>query len=157
MKSFREFLLESEETDNVKTMIAKLPAGHRKLLNGYKFKFTGGNTLKGDNDHIGLIHQDKITVAAPWNYPRAFTTLHEIGHLVWEYKMTPKLKKKWEKLVGTTKKSQKQNLPKKCHSALDQNAEEIFCMVYANVYAKHPIGTYSNPEWMAFIKNEVPS
>lgn len=156
MEGFRKFLLENEEKENVQKMIRQLPKGHQRLLRGWKFKYQPGNTLDGDDDHIGLIHNDKITVAAPWNYGRCFTTLHEIAHLVWEHKMTPDLKKKWEALVSETKAKHKSQLPKDCHAALDQNAEEIFCMAYATAYSKHPVITYNNKAWIAFIKNKVP-
>lgn len=143
---FKTFL-EGEEEENVNKMIAKLPKKHQKLLDGYKFSYQKGNTLKGDDGHIGVIFKDKITVAAPWNYGREFTTLHEIAHLVWEYLITKEEKKTWEKLF----KAEKKNMPK--HDALDQNAEEIFCMCYACFYSKHKLMTYHNEKWMAFIKN----
>ncbi len=139
-EGFRIFL-ENEEEENVKAMISKLPKGHQKLLDGYKFKYTPGNTLKGDNDHIGYIHKDKIVVAAPWNYGREFTTLHEIAHLVWEYKMTPKLKKEWSAVVKKNPIRQK------------QNDEELFAMAYACHYAKHKIKVHDHPEWRKFIEN----
>lgn len=149
--SFKIFLEMEEEEKNVKKTISKLPKGHQKLLNGYKFKFTPGNTLKNDKEHIGYIYKDKIVVAAPWNYGREFTTLHEIAHLVYEYKMTKELKKEWESLFEKHKK----DLPKS--SALDQNSEEIFCMVYAATYAKHPPATYLHDYWQEFIKNKIPN
>jgi len=145
MEGFRTFL-ESEEHENVKAMISKLPLGHQKLLDGYKFKYTPGNTLKGDDEHIGYIHKDKIVVAAPWNYGREFTTLHEIAHLVFEYKMTSTLKKEWSSIVKKTKKEMGKS------PALNQNDEEIFAMTYASVYAKHPPTTYHNEERFNFIK-----
>jgi hypothetical protein len=137
-ESFRHFL-ENEEKENVNKMLAKLPKGHQKLLKGYKFHYTPGNTLKGDDEHIGFIHNDKIVVAAPWNYGREFTTLHEIAHLVWEKLMTPKLKKEWEAIVKRTKNKQ------------DQNPEELFCMAYACHYAKHKVKVHDHPEWHDFI------
>lgn len=155
MESFRIFL-ESEESENVKKTVSKLPKTHQKLLDGYKFKYTPGNTLQGDDQHIGYIHQDKIVVAAPWFYSRSFTTLHEIAHLVFEKLMTPELKKKWEKLFQSTKKEQLAKTSKECRSSLNQGAEEIFCMVYANVYSKHKIETYNHPKWVDFIEKEVP-
>jgi hypothetical protein len=145
--NFIQFFNESEEEEkNVLATIKKLPKKHQKLLHGYKFKYTPGNTLKGDDQHIGYIHNYKIVVAAPWNYSREFTTLHEIAHLIYEYIMTTELKKEWEKLF----KKEKINMTK-C-SALDQNSEEIFCMVYAATYAKHPPKTYMNKNWQSFIK-----
>lgn len=157
MKSFKNFLLESEEEANVKAMLANLPKGHAKLLDGYKFKYQAGNTMKGDKDNIGQIYKDKITVAAPWNYGREFTTLHEIAHLVYEYLMTPELKKEWKALVKKTKDKHSKNVGKvQKTDALDQDPEEIFCMSYACCYAKHKLLVYHHPEWMDFIKNQIP-
>lgn len=153
-KGFKIFI-ESEVEKNVKNMISNLPKGHQKLLKGYKFRYTPGNTLKGDNEHIGYIHKDKIVVASPWNYGREFTTLHEIGHLVYEYKMTPELKKEWAKIVKKNKEEQKLKVPKKSRNSLDQNDEEIFAMVYATVYSKHPVVAYYNKEWIDFIANKL--
>lgn len=158
METFRSFLQESEEKENVKKMISKLPKKHQKLLHGYKFKYTSGNTLSGDDGHIGVIYKDKITVASPWNYGREFTTLHEIAHLVYEYLMDKKLKKEWEALFAKYKTKQMKTL--KGHEiktdALNQNAEEIFCMAYAAAYAKHPPVVYHVPQWIDFIKNQIP-
>lgn len=139
MDGFKLYL-ENEEKENVKAMISKLPKGHQKLLKGYKFTYTPGNTLKGDDDHIGYIHKDKIVVAAPWNYGREFTTLHEIAHLVWEYKMTPKLKKEWSVAVKKNPRRQK------------QNDEELFAMAYACHYAKHKIKVHDCPAWHEFME-----
>ena len=152
-----KLFLENEEKKNVKKMISLLPKGHQKLLDGYHFTFTPNNTLKGDNNHIGYIHKNKIVVAAPWNYGRGFTALHEIAHLVWEQKMTSELKKQWKKLFKSTIKEFMKTLPKRAHDSLKQNAEEIFAMTYANYYSKHHLMTYSHPEWMAFILNKVPN
>lgn len=155
LNNFKSFLESKEEEKNVKNMISMLPNSHQKLLHGYKFKYTPKNTLKGDEDHIGYIFKDRIVVAAPWNYGRLFTTLHEIAHLVWEYKMTKELKKEWGNLVKKNKEDQKSKLPKKSRDALDQNDEEIFAMVYATAYSKHPVVTYYNKEWIEFIKNKL--
>ena len=40
-------------------------------------------------------------------------------------------------------------------SSLNQGAEEIFAMSYANYYSKHKILTYNHPKWMNFIKEKV--
>ena len=148
---------ESEEKQNVVQLIQSLPKGHQKLLDGYKFKFTPGNTLNGDDQHVGYIHKDKIVVAAPWNYGRAFTTLHEIAHLVWDYKMSDERKKEWKELLKKTKAKFIESLPKKNRSAVKQDAEEIFAMVYANVYSKHSLITYNHPDWKDFILTKIPS
>lgn len=152
LEGFKLFL-ESEVEKNVKKMISKLPEGHQKLLKGYKFTYTPNNTLKGDNEHIGYIYKDRIVVAAPWNYGREFTTLHEIGHLVYEYVLTPKLKKEWNDLVSKTNKKQISNQSPSSKTALKQNAEEIFAMAYAATYTKHPPKTYLNTKWQEFIKS----
>jgi hypothetical protein len=149
---FKTFL-ESEEQKDVEKLISSLPKKHRDLLNGYKFKYTSGNTLDGDNDHIGYIFKNRIVVAAPWNYSRAFTTLHEIAHLVWEYIMTKDLKKKWEELVKKTKQAQIDKFPhKEQKHALQQNAEEIFCMSYAAAYCTHSPVIWVNEDWINFVK-----
>lgn len=150
MNTFKQFLAESEEKDDVKKLISKLPKGHQKLLNGFKFKFTNGHTLPKDSEHVGVIYQDKITVASPFNYSRSFVVLHEIAHLIFSYKMTKELKKEWSELV----KKYKKELPK--NDALNQNDEEIFAMSYGTCYAKHPVETFNHPEWIKFIKNKVP-
>lgn len=156
--NFKEFLSESEEKENVMKTLKKLPAGHRALLRGYKIKYQGGNTLKGDDDNIGYIYQDKIVVAAPWNYSREFTTLHEIAHLVYEYKMTKELKEEWATLVKKTKPNLEKYVKSKGKSAaaLDQNPEELFCMSYAQTYADTQVVKYDHPDWIEFIKNKVP-
>lgn len=142
---FKDFLLESEEEEkNVKATIAKLPAKHRALVRGFKVKFTGGNTLSGDDDHIGVIDDDEITVAAPWHYGREFTFLHEIAHMVYEKLMTPKLKKEWAEVVKKNPNRQR------------QNDEELFCMAYACCYAKHKIFVHHHEKWDEFIKTKVP-
>ena len=135
-----KIFLENEEKENVKAMISKLPKGHRKLLDGYKFKYTPGNTLKGDDEHIGYIHKDKIVVAAPWNYGREFTTLHEIAHLVYEYLCTKKWKDDWKVTVKKHPDRQK------------QNDEELWCMAYACHFAKHKIKVHDHPEWQDYMK-----
>jgi hypothetical protein len=154
--NFIQYFNEAEEEEkNVLATIKKLPKKHQKLLKGYKFKYTPKNTLKGDDQHIGYIYKDKIVVAAPWNYSREFTTLHEIAHLVYEYIITSELKKEWSNLLKKTKKEQIENNPSK-KNALDQSDEEIFCMAYAATYAKHPPATYLNKKWQNFIIQKIP-
>jgi len=153
--NFRTFL-ENEEKRNVEKLLSKLPKGHRKLLQGYKFRFTPGNTLNGDHQHIGYIHKDKIVVAAPWNYSRSFTTLHEIAHLVWEYLITPSLKKEWSELVKNTKKAQMNKFSRpEQKNALKQNDEEIFCMSYAATYSNHAPVIWHNQDWLKFMTEKV--
>lgn len=147
---FRRFI-ESEEERNVKRLLDELPDGHRQLLKGYKFRYTPGNTLNGDNQHIGYIHKDRIVVAAPWNYSRAFTTLHEIAHLVWEYLMDKDMKKEWSELVKKTKADHVASLNKAQRKSLDQGPEEIFCMAYAARFSNHAPGIWSNEKWFEFM------
>jgi len=139
MKRFKEFL-ESEEKDDVSELVSQLPKKHKELLNNFKFTYTPKNTLKGDNKHIGYIYKKKIVVAAPWNYSRKFTTLHEVAHLVWEHLVKPKDKKQWSKIVKRTKNRQK------------QNDEELFCMAYACFYSGgHCPRIHDHEEWNEFI------
>ena len=139
---FKQFLEATEEQKNIKTMLAKIPKKHRNLVRGFKYEFIKGNTLDGDDENIGLCDKckKKLTIAGPWHYGREFTTLHEVGHLVWEM-LPPEKKAEWKKVLkGTKGKHQR------------QNAEELFCMAYANTYAKHKDVIHDHPEWDQFIK-----
>lgn len=142
---FRNFLTESSsyESDINKTL-AKLPDGHRKLIEKYKFKFQPHNGLKGDSDHIGVIDPDKktITIAAPWNYGREMCLLHELGHLLWEV-LPHKIKSKWKEVAKNTKMKKEDR----------QNPEELFCMAYAVSYCARPPAVYCKKEWINFIKS----
>lgn len=141
---FRLFL-EQHETymKDVRKTLAKLPKAHRKLVQGYSYDFQGTNTLKGDCDHIGYVDEEKkkIVVASPWNYGREYTLLHEIAHTVWKYLVDESRRKKWMKIVEKTKHKQ------------NQGAEELFCMAYANFYAKNKIEIHTHKTWETFIKN----
>lgn len=145
-----KLFLESEEqkeySKDLKQTMKKLPKDHCVLIKGYKIKFEPTNTLKNDSEHIGFIDEEKkiIRIAAPWNYGRNFTLLHEIGHAVWNKKLDEKKKKEWNVLFKKEKNKIK-------HKSLNQNAEEIFAMCYANFYSKHKILTYNNSKWMKFI------
>jgi hypothetical protein len=111
------------------------------LIKDYKFKFQSGNGLDGDPDHIGSIDEKnkKITIASPWNYGREYALLHEIGHLIWKYLVSEKSKDKWSKIVKNTKNKQNQGI------------EELFCMAYANTYAKNKIEIHNHTKWEKFI------
>lgn len=142
MMEFRLFIEQSESyMTDVRKTLRKLPKKHRALIRGYKFKFEPDNTLKNDSEHIGFIDEEKkvIRIASPWNYGREYTLLHEIGHAVWKYVMNEKLKKKWGKIVKTTKDKQNQGI------------EELFSMAYANCYAKNKIEIHSHKKWEKFI------
>lgn len=140
MTSFKLFIEKamSEEDKNIKETLGRLPKGHRDLVNGYKFKLHSGNTLDGDDDHVGYMDDDKnaIAVAAPWHFGREFTFLHEIAHKVWSEILDAKLQSAWKKIES-------------------QDSEEHFCMAYANYYAKNPVVKYDKPKWKSFIK-ELP-
>jgi len=143
---FRKFV-ENYKKD-VKETLAKLPKKHQSLIKGYKFKSQPGNTLKGDDEHVGITDDEKktITVCGGWFYSREMINLHEIAHKLWK-NLSNEQKDKWEKIVKNTKKYMPKN------SALNQNTEEIFCMTYATEYAKHPPVTYQNKARQDFIKN----
>lgn len=148
--NFKLFLESKEYSKDIKNTLAKLPKDHSALIKGYKIEFQPNNTLKGDSEHIGFIDEEnkKIRIAAPWNYGRCFTFLHEIAHAVWKYKVSTEKKKEWKELFASEKNKIKTN-----KDSLNQNAEEIFAMCYANFYAKHKISTYENKKWNEFIKN----
>lgn len=140
-----KLFVESASNGDLQKTLDKIPASHRSLIKGFKFDYTSKNTLNGDRKHIGFVHKKKITVAAPWNYSREFTTLHEIAHVVWEKKMTDELKKEWSELVKATKKKPKDGI------------EELFCMSYAQYYAKNKMQKFDIPSWQDFISEKVPS
>lgn len=141
---FRRFLesdrMEEEKRDILKTL-SKIPSSHRALVQGFSWKFHGGNTLQGDDQHVGYMddREREIAVAAPWNYGREFTILHEIAHRVWE-RLPKQLQQQWLAVASNTKN--KQNQP----------PDELFCMAYANHYAKNKIVIHDHPEWHEFIE-----
>jgi hypothetical protein len=148
--------METEEHKNIHSALKRLPLKHQELMHGFKVKLTSNNTIKNDDQHIGWIYKNKITISAPWNYGREMVFLHEIAHMVWEKLMTPELKKEWKSLLKDTKPEQiKKNgiLRKK---SLNQNDEELFAMAYAVTYSRHMLMTYANEQWQNFIKIKVP-
>lgn len=142
--NFRKFL-ENEEKNDVLNTLSKIPQSHSALVQGFNWKFHPGNTLNGDNKHVGYMddHEREIAVAAPWNYGREFTILHEIAHKVWE-KLPPELQKAWVQLVSSTHRPREEQ---------QQEPEEMFAMAYATAYVKHPPITYAFPKWIEFIKS----
>lgn len=145
--NFKEFLTESEKhNEDVQKTLGKIPQMHSALVKGYKIKFQPGNTLKGDDGHIGFIDEEKktITIASPWNYGREYTLLHEIAHAVWKYIVTDDLKENWHALFKAEKK--------KDSTGLDQGSEEIFCMTYAQHYAHNKMVKFAHPRLVEFIK-----
>jgi len=145
MIDFKAYFSESEEQDDVRETLNRLPKRHRVLVAGYKFHFEPNNTLKTDNKSVGEIDEEKkkITVASPWNYGRQFTLLHEIAHLVWKYLVSEDLRSKWKKAYKSASPKQSQGM------------EELFCMAYANHYAKNKIQIHNHSEWEKFIR-ELP-
>jgi len=142
---FHQFL-ENEEKKNIKTTLGHIPSKHRALVKGYNFKLQSGNTMSGDDENIGQIDTAKkcITIAAPWHYGREFTLLHEIGHMVWAV-LPHEVKTKWQTLVKKLKCDPKKEVQ-------NQSVEELFCMAYANTYAKHKDKIHDHPEWDKFIR-----
>jgi len=61
MTTFKEFLIESEEKKDTNEILKKIPKSHADLVKGFKFIWQAGNTLKGDNDHTGIIDPKKKT------------------------------------------------------------------------------------------------
>lgn len=145
MANFKLWLVESEEQDDIKKTLAELPKSHADLVRGYTVKFQGGNTMKGDESHIGMVDDQTktITLAAPWRYPRSYTYLHEIGHLVWAHFVTPEMKKEWSRLALRNKTEN------------PQNDEEEFCMSYAQHFANNKLIKYHLPERNRFVKTLV--
>ena len=144
MGSFRKFMhdeMDAEKADIARTL-EKIPDSHAALVRGYRWKFHAGNTLNGDEEHVGYMddHSKEIAVSSPWNYGREFTVLHEIAHRVWEKLVPMEMKKMWHKIVAATPEKQ------------DQSPEELFCMAYANRYAKNKIVIHDHPQWHEFIE-----
>lgn len=135
-----------EEKRDIARTLSKIPPRHRELVRGYDWKFHSGNTLNGDDEHIGYMddQQKVIAIAGPWNYGREFAVLHEIAHRIWEKLIPQEIKQQWERVIANTQDKQ------------DQEPEELFCMAYANHYAKNKITIHDHPEWHQFI-DRLPS
>ena len=148
MEGFRQFYeLTQEQESNIKDTLKKLPPAHQALVGQYKIKWHGDNTLAGDDGHIGIVNPNTntMTIAAPWNYGREYTFLHEVGHKVWEKFIGP-----YPERVAEWKKILAQNPHR-----MKQNAEELWCMNYANHFAKNKIVVHTHPAWEAYMKNFV--
>jgi len=154
MLNFKKFLQDNmeEEKEDIQKTLSKLPKAHSDLVRGYKWKFHAGNTLNGDDKHVGYMdkYSKEIAIAAPWNFSREFTILHEIAHLVYE-RLSKEIKNQWSSVVKKNFEKQTQENPE-AKDSLKQIPEEIFCHCYANFYSKHKNATYNNPEWMGFIR-----
>ena len=149
MDGFRKYFLEQtkEQEENIKKTLAQLPKTHLALIKDYKIKWHGDNTLKGDDEHIGIINPNNktITIAAPWSYGRQFTFLHEISHKVFEKYIAPYPEKikEWKKVMVKNKNRMK------------QNAEELWCMNYSNHFVKNKIVAHTHPEWETYMKKFI--
>lgn len=141
---FKQFISSEEKKDIARTL-EKIPKAHAKLVKGYEISFQSSSCLKGDKGHVGFIDEEskKITIASPWNYGREYTLLHEIGHAVWKYVLDEKLKEEWKKILAKVKAKHKKDL--------SQNEEEIFCMCYAQHYAKNKLCKYDHKELDDFV------
>jgi len=64
---------------------------------------------------------------------------------VWKYIVSDNKKKEWKDLVRKEKLKNKEGL--------DQNEEEIFCMIYAQHYAKNKMSKFEHPDLEKFIKS----
>lgn len=135
-----------ENSEDINKTLAKLPKEHIKLLDGLILNYTCKNTLDYSKEHVGILKNKKITVSAPWNYSREFTTLHEVAHIVWCKGLSDEQKSNWKKLFNEEIKKMK-------HPSAKQSHEEIFCMCYANYYSRHKLLTFENDKWENFIKN----
>lgn len=142
-RQFFETSAKQEEKTDIKRMLGKIPSTHAALLKGYTWKFQGANTLKGDSEHIGEVDDKEktVTICGPWNYPREFTALHEIGHRVWA-RLDKESQEKWRKLAKPIR-------PK-------EPAEELFCMTYAQTYAKNKMVKYDHDHLVQFVKDLPP-
>lgn len=138
--NFRRFIEAkmTEEDKNLRDTLSRLPVKHRRLVHNYDINYQTGNTLDGDDQHVGYIDDKKkvIALASPWRYSREFTFLHELGHAVYNHLMSKELQTKWKDISG--------------------EGEESFCMTYASTYAQHAPVTYAKKKLIDFIKNDVP-
>lgn len=142
---FKKYI-QNEEKKDIKKTLKKIPKKHFLVVKDYNIEFEPNNSLKGDKAHIGFIDEEnkKIVISSPWNYGREYTLLHEIGHAVWKYIVTSEKKKLWKKLIKEEKNK---------NNNLSQNSEEIFCMCYAQYYAKNKLVKYENEKLLKFISS----
>ena len=129
-----------KDNADIEDSLAKLPKGHRKLVHGFHIKLEPGNTLHGDDGHVGVVMtspKKQIKVAAPFNYGREFTLLHEAAHIIWQvYVKGTKWEKEWSQVCKLNKNRKK-----------DEPDEENWCHAYSNHFVKHKIVTHTCPEW----------
>jgi hypothetical protein len=143
MNGFKYFFEQTtEQEENIKKTLSKIPKKHSALIKGYKIKWQCDNVLDGDDGHVGVIDPNNktITIAAPYRFSREHVFLHELAHKIWAHFMTPELVKKWKIVLKNTK-----NKP-------NQNAEELWCHSYATYYSKNRVEKFNIPTWMKFIE-----
>lgn len=147
MMNFKQYMKESSDDEDVSKTLSKIPKSHSDLVRGYKIVFQPGNCLKGDDKHIGLIDEKNktITIASPWNYGREYTLLHEVAHAVWKFLLSKKNKNEWKRLLEQEREKGKPHIR--------QNHEEIFCMTYAQYYAKNKLKKFDHPVLVNFISS----
>lgn len=140
LMDFRLFFEMTEEEEDLKDLLKKVPKSHAMLANGYKFGFKKHNTLDKKGKYVGSIEPNKkeIIIAAPWEHSRAFVFLHELAHLVYA-SLTKLQKDEWKKINKNEKN-------------LKDSEEENFCMVYASTYSKHPPVTFQSKKGQQFVK-----
>jgi hypothetical protein len=146
MNGFKLFFEQTQEQEkNLKATLAKLPKKFSDLIKGYKFKWHNDNTLRGDDQHIGIINPIKkmVTIASPFNYGREYVLLHEIGHKVFENFMTKELLDEWREILKKTKHK------------LKQDEEELWCMNFSNHFAENKIVVHTHPEWEKYMKKFI--
>ena len=141
---FKKYI-EDEEKKDIRKTLEKIPKTHANLVRNYEISFQPNNSLRGDKNHIGFIDEEnkRIVISSPWNYGREYTLLHEVGHAVWKYLVSEEKKKEWKRIVGEVRKKNRKDL--------SQNDEEIFCMSYAQHYAKNKLVKYNHKNLMKFV------
>ena len=129
-----------KDNADIEEALAKLPKAVRKLVAGFHIKLEPGNTLHGDDGHVGVImtHPKKqIKVAAPWNYGRAFALYHEVGHLVFAAHVKgTKWEEEWKSVCKKNPNRKK-----------DEPDEENWCHSFSNHFIKHKVLTHTHPAW----------
>jgi len=141
MKTFKPFFESkiAEEDKNIKATLKKLPARHSALVSGFKYNFQSGNTIQGDDLHVGYIDSKTIGLAGAWNFGREFVFLHEVAHKVWEKLVDEKLKKEWSALTKVLKSK--------------ESDEELFCMYYSQHYVETKLVKFDDKKLDNFIKD----
>jgi len=139
--NFKDFFIENNKKEEKKSLVKtlkKIPKKHRDMLIDYDFKYQNGLTLKNDKENVGMMFNKNIVVCSPWLFSKEFTTLHEIGHVVWS-KLSQEKKQAWVKLNNKNK--------------ITNIVEEDFCMYYASYYSDYSLNKYNKEDLLKFIKS----